>query len=73
MYCIPNYDGKGGNYAGVTNQPEKRMQRHTLDGKINTQDFFILDVKTDKLEAYASETALHGEGYHGARGNYKTN
>lgn len=67
VYCIPNYDGKGGNYAGVTNQPQKRMQAHILAGKVNTDDFFILDVKTDKLEAYASETAFHNKGYHGGR------
>ena len=65
IYCIPNYDGKGGNYAGVTNQPEFRMKSHKSSGKLNIQDWFILDIVIDRTEAEASESAFHSQGYHG--------
>ena len=65
IYCIPNYDGKGGNYAGVTNNVYSRMSSHRYLGKQNTEDFFILDIKTDRKEALASELRFHKQGYHG--------
>ena len=65
IYCIPNYDGLGGNYCGVTNSPKFRMINHSNTGKLNTDDWFILDIKVDRAEAEASESAFHSQGYHG--------
>ena len=67
VYCIPDYDGKGGNYAGVTNNPHRRMLAHKNDtGKLNTENWFILDVVIDRGEALISESRFHVQGYHGA-------
>lgn len=68
VYCIPNYNGLGDNYAGVTNQPEKRMKAHNLKGRLNTENWFILDVVVDRGEALMSESRFHAQGYHGAGG-----
>tara|TARA_R110000803_G_C11736609_1_gene290420 strand:- start:55 stop:486 length:432 start_codon:yes stop_codon:yes gene_type:complete len=66
VYCIPNYDGKGGNYAGITNNVYERMFNHKVLGKQNIDDWFILDIKTDRTEALASERFYHSQGYDGA-------
>ena len=69
VYCIPDYDGKGGNYAGVTNNPHRRMLAHKNDtGKLNTENWFILDVVIDRGEALISESRFHVQGYDGDRG-----
>ena len=65
IYCIPNYDGKGGNYAGVTNNPTQRMRQHKSLGKLNTADWFVLDIVVDRAEAFDSESKFHSQGYHG--------
>lgn len=67
IYCIPDYDNKGNDYAGVTNNPSYRMRNHKSQGKLNTADFFILDVVVDRVEAEASESRFHAQGYHGAK------
>ena len=71
VYCIPNYDGLGGNYAGVTNNVTARMFSHKAAGRLNIKDWFILDIKTDRFEAEKSERQFHSNGYHGTREAYK--
>jgi hypothetical protein len=71
VYCIPNYDGIGGNYCGVTNNIKSRMYNHKAAGRLNIKDWFILDIKTDRFEAEKSERQFHSNGYHGTREAYK--
>lgn len=68
VYCIPNYDGKGGNYCGVTNQPILRMGAHNTLGVLNTSEWYELGRCNDRKEAEALESAFHELGYHGAKG-----
>ena len=67
VYCIPNYDGLGSNYAGVTNQPDARMRNHKKDGKLNTDKWYELEGIVDRAEAEAKEKEYHKLGYHGAK------
>ena len=69
VYCIPNYNGKGDNYCGITSNPYKRMINHKRLNKQNTSDWFILDVKLDRKEALESEKIFHSKGYYGKRGD----
>ena len=73
IYCIPNYDGKGGNYAGITNNVYRRMANHKNLGKKNTDDWFILDIKTSRKAALISEKHFHSQGYEGINNNYINN
>lgn len=66
VYCIPDYDGLGNNYAGVTNQPEIRMNRHKNLGKLNTSDWYELGRCDCREEAEVLESSFHKLGYHGA-------
>ena len=68
VYCIPDYDGKGGHYAGVTNSVYSRMSQHKHYGKLNTENWFILDVVIDRDEALMSEARFHTQGYDGKSG-----
>lgn len=65
VYCIPNYDRLGNNYAGVTNNTTHRMHKHKHLGKHFTEDMFILDIVVDRAEALKSEALFHAQGYHG--------
>ena len=65
VYCIPDYNGNGDNYAGVTNQPEIRMRGHKSDGRINTDKWYELERIVDRAEAEAKEKEYHSLGYHG--------
>tara|TARA_R110000796_G_scaffold147019_1_gene263751 strand:- start:229 stop:786 length:558 start_codon:yes stop_codon:yes gene_type:complete len=65
IYCIPNYDGLGNNYCGVTSRPDIRIKDHKSLGKVNTKDWFILDVVVDRAEALIKESEFHKLGYHG--------
>ena len=65
VYCIPNYNGLGDNYCGVSNQPQLRMAKHKFDGKLNTSEWYELGKVTDRKEAEALESAFHELGYHG--------
>lgn len=69
IYCIPNYDGKGGNYCGVTKRPDTRMSEHRSCGKQNVNDWFILDIIIDRAEALTRESEFHKLGYHGGVGD----
>ena len=65
VYCIPNYDNKGNNYAGVTNRPDIRIKDHKSLGKLNTGNWYELDRIVDRAEAEAKESEYHKLGYHG--------
>lgn len=65
VYCIPNYNGLGDNYCGVSNQPNIRMAKHKFDGKLNTSEWYELGRVIDRKEAEALESAFHELGYHG--------
>tara|TARA_R110000796_G_scaffold82986_1_gene181935 strand:+ start:290 stop:655 length:366 start_codon:yes stop_codon:yes gene_type:complete len=68
VYCIPDYNGKGDNYAGVTDNPLNRMAQHKYKGVLNTSEWYELGKVIDRREARALEDAFHKLGYHGARG-----
>ena len=67
VYCIPNYNGVGGNYVGVTNNLYNRMATHKSLGKLNTAEYIILDEIVDRSFAESIESQYHDRGYHGAR------
>ena len=66
VYCIPNYDGAGGNYVGVTNNIYNRIANHKSLGKLNTENYIILDEIEDRSLAESIESQYHDKGYHGA-------
>jgi len=68
VYCIPDYNGKGNNYAGITDNPTNRMAQHKYKGVLNTSEWYELGKVVDRKEAEALEDAFHKLGYHGARG-----
>ena len=65
VYCIPNYDGLGNNYAGVTHNTHYRMIQHKAQGKLNTSEWYELGRCDCRKEAEALEDAFHKLGYHG--------
>ena len=66
VYSIPDYNGKGDDYCGVTSYPEHRMSGHKTKGRLNTDKWYTLD-KVDKREdAMIIEAKYHSQGYHGA-------
>lgn len=65
VYTIDNYNGKGDNYCGVTSRPDRRMTEHRCDGKLNVDDFTIVEAQVDKADALAIEREYHSRGYHG--------
>lgn len=67
IYCIPNYDGKGNDYVGITNQPMIRMHSHKSLGKLNTGEYIELDRVDTRAEALILEAEYHDKGYHGAQ------
>lgn len=69
VYCIPNYNGKGDNYAGVTDNPYMRMCKHKSVGRVNTDKWYVLEEIKCRKEALIIEARYHSEGYHGAKGN----
>ena len=73
VYCIPNYDNKGNDYCGVTNQPYYRMKNHRNTGKLNVSEWYELGKVVDRKEAEALEGAFHKLGYHGADPNHNLN
>ena len=65
VYTIDNYDGKGNNYCGVTSRPDRRMVEHRFDGKLNVDDYSIVEAQVEKADALAIEREYHSRGYHG--------
>ena len=68
VYCIPNHDGLGNNYVGVTNNPYNRMQNHKGLGKLNAKEYIELDRADTRAEAEKLEAEYHARGYDGAGG-----
>lgn len=66
VYVIPNYDGIGNNYCGVTNSLKRRRHNHKYNGKQNTDKIYVLDAYRDRAKALETEAKFHAEGYHGA-------
>ena len=66
IYCIPNYNGKGDNYVGITNNLIRRLSSHKHLGKLNTDKYIELDKVDDRKEAEVLESKYHSRGYHGA-------
>ena len=65
VYTIPNYDGKGNSYCGITTQPDRRMANHKCDGKVNVDNYTIVDAQVEKADALTIEAEYHAQGYHG--------
>ena len=66
VYCIPDYNGKGDDYVGITKNLNNRLAKHKSLGKLNTDKWYILDLDFNRAEARAIEKTYHLEGYHGA-------
>ena len=66
VYCIPNYDGLGNDYVGITKNLNNRIAKHKSLGKLNTDKWYILDLDFDRADARAIEKTYHLDGYHGA-------
>ena len=54
-------------YAGVTDNPYYRMQKHKTDGN-NTDEWFVLQVCETRKEALIIEAEYHNKGYAGKKG-----
>ena len=67
VYVIPNYDGLGNDYVGITKNLNNRLAKHRSLGKLNVDKWDILDVEYDRAEARELERKFHTEGYHGGR------
>lgn len=66
IYQIPNYDGMGNNYCGMTENLDSRMHKHRSLGKLNVSDWSLLGIATSRKEAREIEAEFHSQGYHGA-------
>lgn len=66
VYQIPNYDGKGNIYAGVTQNIINRKHKHKHLGKLNVDKTIIIAVCKTREKARFIEDLLHQLGCHGA-------
>tara|TARA_R110000796_G_scaffold74050_1_gene166246 strand:+ start:428 stop:829 length:402 start_codon:yes stop_codon:yes gene_type:complete len=73
VYMIPNYDGLGNDYVGITRNLNNRLANHRYLGKLNVDKWDILDVEYDKDKARELERDFHTQGYHGGRQKKSTN
>jgi len=65
VYIIHDYNGRGDEYCGMTQNIYMRMAQHKSLGKLNTDTYTIVK-KCDTLEdALEIESAVHNFGYHG--------
>lgn len=67
VYVIPNYDGLGNDYVGITKNLNNRLSKHKHLGKLNVDKWDILDIEYDRAKARELERKFHTEGYHGGR------
>ena len=67
VYVIPNYDGLGNDYVGITKNLNNRLAKHKHLGKLNVDKWDILDIEYDRAKARELEKRFHTEGYHGGR------
>ena len=66
VYIIHDYNGRGDEYCGMTQNIHARMNKHKSLGKLNTDAYTIVK-KCDTLEdALEIESAVHNFGYHGS-------
>ena len=73
VYVIPNYDGLGNDYVGITKNIQNRLAKHKSLGKLNTKKWDILDIEYDRAKARELERDFHLNGYHGGRKKKVTN
>lgn len=73
VYVIPNYDGLGNDYVGITKNLNNRLAKHRSLGKLNVDKWDILDVEYDRAKARELEREFHLNGYHGGRKKKVTN
>ena len=66
VYQIEDYDGKGNNYCGITQNLYNRMCKHKSLGKMNVDDWSVLSIAMTREEARELERGYHQSGYHGA-------
>ena len=66
IYCLPNYDGLGSNYVGLTKNLYQRLAWHKTKGKLNTSSYIVLDTASTKKEGLIIERTYHDKGYCGA-------
>ena len=67
VYVIPNYDGLGNDYVGISKNLNNRLAKHRSLGKLNVDKWDILEVEYDRAKARELEKRFHTEGYHGGR------
>jgi len=68
VYVIPDYDGLGNDYCGITSGPlRKRMVEHGILGKKNTDNGYIMKTLDCRKEALEFEKEQHAKGMHGGR------
>lgn len=67
VYVIPNYDGEGNDYVGITKNLNNRLAKHKSLGKLNTDNWDILEIEFDRAKARELEKQYHSQGYAGAR------
>jgi predicted GIY-YIG superfamily endonuclease len=67
VYVIPNYDGLGNDYVGITKNLNNRLAKHKHLGKLNVDKWDILDIEYDREKARLLEKEFHTKGYHGGR------
>mgnify|MGYP003650721461 CR=1 FL=1 len=67
VYVIPNYDGLGNDYVGITKNLNNRLAKHKHLGKLNVDKWDILDIEYDRAKARELEKRFHTKGYHGGR------
>lgn len=73
VYVIPNYDGLGNDYVGITRNLNNRLAKHRSLGKLNVDKWNVLDVEYDRAKARLLEKEFHTQGYHGGRKKKPTN
>jgi len=66
VYIIHDYNGRGDEYCGMTQNIYMRMSNHKSLGRLNTDTYTIVK-ECDTLEdALELESAVHNFGYHGS-------
>ena len=77
VYVIRNYDGKGNDYVGCTQNFPLRMAKHKYGDKamgvlpkLNTENAEVLhECSDDREKALKIEASYHDRGYHGGSVN----
>ena len=69
VYKISNYDNKGNDYVGVTNQPHYRFHQHKYNK--NVSQISIIEFFDERREALDLEKIYHDKGCHGKNPTYK--